>query len=190
MRVENASAVTSCPTDYEPALNYTWPGSSFGCFCNTSVNLSFVIEGYCSPGLIQEGCLNINNKDSFTVNNWANTSLICLKRSSVSFANEQRYNGNNKLCGSSQSLVVVPQSESCPYVNISFTQFALEDHMVVVNDPNTMLEKLYASYNSTSPYSFYAYPVVKFAVSEYEFCQMDQDLGVNPGHSDYVLLSV
>ena len=99
---------TNCPSGYESAINYKWPGSSFGCYCNPSANLSFVLEGYCSPGLIQDGCLNLQNQNSFTANNWLNYSRPCIKRSPVSFFNEERYSGSNKLCGSSQSLVVVP----------------------------------------------------------------------------------
>lgn len=82
----------------------------------------------------------------------------------------------------------MPGSEPCPFVNISFTPFTLEDHSAVVNDPSSMLNTLYVSYNSTSPYSFYSYPFVKFKVSEYEFCQMDEDTGIDPSHSDYLLM--
>lgn len=84
----------------------------------------------------------------------------------------------------------MPTSEPCPFVNMSFTSFALEDHQVTVNDPNHMLNPLYVSYNSTSPYSFYSYPFIKFTVSEDMFCQMDQDTGINPDHSDFVLLNI
>ena len=62
MKVVNGNT-TSCPSGYENAINYNWPGSSFGCYCAPSVNLSFVLEGYCSPGLIQDGCLNLKNQD-------------------------------------------------------------------------------------------------------------------------------
>lgn len=49
---------------------------------------------------------------------------------------------------------------------------------------------MYATFNSTSPYSFYSYPVIKFDVQEHEFCQMDLDLGISPSHSDYILLNI
>lgn len=32
-----------CPTNYEHVVNYTWPGSSFGCFCQVDSNSSFVL---------------------------------------------------------------------------------------------------------------------------------------------------
>ena len=85
---------------------------------------------------------------------------------------------------------MVPNSESCPFVNISFTLPALEDHYTSVTDSDGVLNTLYMSFNSTSPYSFYSYPFIKFAVQEYEFCQIDQDLGIDPAHSDYILLNV
>lgn len=84
----------------------------------------------------------------------------------------------------------MPSGSTCPYVNISFTSFPLEDHQSTVNDPLSMLSPLYVSYNSTSPYSFYSYPFIKFSVSEYEFCEMDQDTGIDPLHSDFVLLNI
>lgn len=52
-----------------------------------------------------------------------------------------------------------------------------------------MLNPLYVSYNSTSPYSFYSYPFIKFTVSEDMFCQMELDTGITPDHSDFVLLN-
>ena len=86
--------------------------------------------------------------------------------------------------------MVVPTAETCPFVNISFTLFALEDHYTTVTDSGSILNTMYMSFNSTSPYSFYSYPFIKFAVQEYEFCQIDQDLGINPSHSDYILLKI
>ena len=135
--------------------------------------------------------MNLQNRDQFTSNNWLNYSRICVQRSPVSLYNEERYNGaSNKLCGSSQSLVVMPTAASCPFVNISFSLFPLEDHYSTVNDTDGVLNSLYVAFNSTSPYSFYSYPIIKFAVQEYDFCQMDQDLGINPAHSDFILLNV
>jgi hypothetical protein len=52
------------------------------------------------------------------------------------------------------------------------------------------LPDIYGAYNSTSPYSFYSYPVIKFTVSEGEFCQINDDTGVSGNHVDFVLLSV
>ena len=83
----NGSA-TKCPANYEPAFSYSWPGSNFGCYCNPSSNLSFLLEGYCSPDFIQSGCQNLMNQLPFTVSNWGNYGLLCLKRSTVSFYNE------------------------------------------------------------------------------------------------------
>jgi hypothetical protein len=48
---------------------------------------------------------------------------------------------------------------------------------------------LYGAFDSTSPYSFYSYPINRFAVSEYEFCLIDTDSGLSPEHDDYVLLN-
>ena len=152
-------------------------------------NLTFVLSGYCSPGLIQDGCSNMRSQSAFTAYNWVNKGMLCLKRSSVSFSNEQKYDGTNKICGSSQSLVIVPLSEPCPFVNISFSAFSLEDNYVTVTDSATYLKTMYASFNSTSPYSFYSYPIANFAASEYEFCQIYQDSGLDPDHSDFLLLN-
>ena len=122
LKVINGS---SCPAGYETAINYEWAGSSFGCYCNINANLTFVLVGYCGAGLIQSGCSNIADVDSVMAHNWANSSRLCIQRSSVSFANEEKYDGNNHLCGGSQSLVVVPTGSPCPLVNISFTMFTL-----------------------------------------------------------------
>ena len=116
---------------------------------------------------------------------------ICLRRSSVSFANENSYDstGSNKICGSSSSLVIIPTSEPCPYVNVSYSNFELENNTLVINDPESLLPALNALFNSTSPFSFYTYPIIKFKVSEFEFCLMDEDSGLDLDHSDFILLS-
>jgi hypothetical protein len=59
---------------------------------------------------------------------------------------------------------------------------------VTISDLNSLLPPIYGAYNSTSPYSFYSYPISKFSVSEYEFCQINEDVGDSPGHNDFVLL--
>ena len=41
---------------------------------------------------------------------------------------------------------------------------------MTMSDASNLLPPIYGAYNSTSPYSFYSYPIIKFAVSEYEFC--------------------
>lgn len=84
----------------------------------------------------------------------------------------------------------MPQNSPCPLVNLTFELPTLEDHYSTVSDTNNLLNSLYATYNATSPYSFYSYPISKFAVSEYQFCQIDEDSGVNPGHSEFVLLDI
>lgn len=68
--------------------------------------------------------------------------------------------------------------------------FNLEDQIYIADDAGGLLGKMYGAYNSTSPYSFYSYPVVKFAVSEGQFCKINEDTGVSENHMDFVLLSV
>ena len=84
-----------------------------------------MLEAYCSPSLIQANCTNIPSQDERTAHYWSNNANICVKRSTVSFANEMKFDNTNKICGSSQSLVVVPTSEPCPLVNISMNTFSL-----------------------------------------------------------------
>ena len=67
-----------------------------------------MLVGYCTPSLIQQNCRNIEREDSFTTSYWRNASNFCIKRSATSFASEQKYDGSNKICGSSNSLVIVP----------------------------------------------------------------------------------
>lgn len=76
---------SSCPSGYEHAVDYFWPGTGFGCFCQPSVNSSFVLEGYCTPLLIQSQCRNIPSQEERNVHFWKNSSNICVKRSKVSF---------------------------------------------------------------------------------------------------------
>lgn len=180
---------SACPAGYTNAFNFTWPGTSFGCFCQVDVNSSFVIEGYCSPKLIQSSCHNIESKSPIYSSIWKNSSNLCIKRSTTSFNTEEKYNGNNKVCGNSRSLTIMPSSEPCPYVNVTFAIPSLEDHYLPISDPAIVLPSLYATFNATSPYSFYSYPVSKFAVSEYEFCLIDEDSGLTPDRVEFVLLN-
>ena len=56
-------------------------------------------------------------------------------------------------------------------------------------ETNAGQTRMYAAFNATSPYSFYSYPVSKFRVSEYQFCLMDEDTGIDPDHSDFILFN-
>ncbi len=104
-------------------------------------------------------------KSSIFAHNWLKSGRICIKRSSVSFANEAKYDGTNKICGSSQSLVIMPIGDNCPVVNISFSSFTLEDNYFTVLNSGPLMNTLYATFNATSPYSFYTYPISKLVVS-------------------------
>lgn len=152
-------------------------------------NTSFVLEGLCEPALIQENCTNIVSEDPRSAHYWSNNSNICIRRSSVSFATEKKYDESNKLCGSSSSLVVVDKSEPCPLVNLTGMIPTLEDHYRVVLDDDQVLNTFYVTYNATSPYSFYSYPLSKMVVSEHEFCLIDDDSGLSPDHSEFILLN-
>ena len=68
--------------------------------------------------------------------------------------------------------------------------FSLESHIYTAVDLDGLLPKIYAAYNSTSPYSIYSYPIIKFAVSEDTYCQINEDTGVSDNHVDFVLLSM
>ena len=125
MKVFNGSTTSVCPSGYEDAVNFEWLGTSFGCYCSFSGNLAFVLSGYCASGLIQKGCTNIFSQPKLSATYWKNKGKICIQRSTVSFANEKKYDGTNKICGSSQSLIIVPSTEPCPFVNISFSSFSL-----------------------------------------------------------------
>jgi hypothetical protein len=70
-------------------------------------------------------------------------------------------------------LVIIPVTEPCPYVNLSYTAFPLENNMITISSSN--LPNLYAAFDSTSAYSFYSYPIVNFKVDEYEFCLIETD---------------
>ena len=112
---------TSCPSNYEHAFQFNWPGTGFGCYCEADKNHTFVLEGYCSPALIQANCTNIASQSAKTAYYWKNNSNICVRRSSVSFATQEQYDGKNKICGSSDSLVIMPSNSPCPIVNLSLT---------------------------------------------------------------------
>ena len=90
-----------------------------------------------------------------------------MRRSTTSFSSEQKYDGTNQICGSSKSLIIMPSTEPCPFVNVTFSIPELEDHYSLLSDSGNLLSRFYASFNATSPYSFYSYPVSKFTVSEY-----------------------
>lgn len=131
--------------------------------------------------------MNVPSQNSTTASIWRNSSRLCLKRSVVSLYNEPSLGSQTKICGKSNSLVVVPVTEHCPFVNVSFTAFALESNMMTIS--SSQLRDFYAAFDSTSAYSFYSYPLVDFMVDEYQFCLINTDQGIDPYHSDYVLLN-
>ena len=178
------TTTADCPAGYEHAFNYEWPGTSFGCYCEVTVNITFVLEGYCTPALIQKNCHNMESNDAVSTHYWKNQSNICVKRSSVSMYTEEKYDENiHKICGSSQSLVIMPNNEDCPFVNLTIAPPTLESNTVLIENGTILSNPLYGIFNATSPYSFYTYPINDFKVSEYEFCLISEDTGIDPGHS-------
>lgn len=85
--VKSTGVGVSCPVGYEHAFTFNWQGTGFGCLCQGGQNTTFVLEAYCSPALIQVNCKNIGSQDESWTHYWKNNSNICIKRSSVSFAN-------------------------------------------------------------------------------------------------------
>ena len=182
---------SDCPSGYEHAFEYNWPGTSFGCYCEPSENITFVLEGYCTPSLIQLNCRNIESKEEISTHYWENSSNICVQRSEVSMLTEEKYDeSKHKICSSSNGLVIMPNGENCPYVNVTFVEPTLETYKATIEDGTILMSPLYGIFNATSPYSFYNYPISDFKVSEYEFCLISEDSGLHPDHSDFLLLNI
>lgn len=99
---------SACPNGYENAFSFDWPGSGYGCFCKSSLNVSFVVEGYCSAQMIQKQCVNLKAEDPVSSTVWRNNSRLCLRRSVISFYNEPLPSDSTRICGRSTSLVVIP----------------------------------------------------------------------------------
>ena len=59
----------------------------------------------------------------------------------------------------------MPTTEYCPLVNATFSVPTLEDHYLRLSDTGAKLNPFYGTFNATSPYSFYSYPISKFTVS-------------------------
>ena len=84
----------------------------------------------------------------------------------------------------------MPQGSPCPFVNITSSYTNLEDNQVLISDVDQVYDKvLLGVFNATSPYSFYNYPVSQFTVSEYNFCLINEDTGIDPDHRDFILLT-
>lgn len=103
---------------------------------------------------------------------------------------EEKYDpSKHQICGSSHGLVIMPKGDRCPYVNVTFGQPTIEDNKQLI-EGSLFENPLYGIFNATSPYSFYTYPIENFRVSEHEFCLIEEDTGLNPDHSDFILLNI
>ena len=84
----------------------------------------------------------------------------------------------------------MPQGTQCPFVNLRLNFSNLEENQVLIADADQVYNKeLYGVFNATSPYSFYNYPISQFMVSEYRFCLINEDSGIDPDHTDFILLT-
>lgn len=128
-----AEKTNNCPEGYYPLVNYTWPGSLDGCYCNSNQNgyaFDFVMKGKCSSELIAQGCSTVSAMGSEVMNMWKGSSLLCYKRAdSMTFYNSVIKNAppggsssNMTSCGDNQTYQVytLPGVE-CPITAVSNT---------------------------------------------------------------------
>jgi len=115
---------SSCPEGYEYLINNTWPGTTYGCECTTSIT-----RGHCKGSKKRSlSCFNVHPTDPRPLYVW-DGKLICAKRldrSYFEYAKSKEYCKSwMRSCGvidSLNNILCVDNTQKCPLNKIVFAE--------------------------------------------------------------------
>ena len=204
-----------CPGDYEEAFNYTWPGTTSGCFCG---NISLISKlyfnlhhdmyvGFCSFDKSWAGCRDAYSANSKLVDVWSrvnNTDMrLCVRRSQDSWANMAGKSGEScqdntlKKCGISADLTFCTTEAQCPINDIQVRSLTLpaDDAELWSCTPDSNCQVMAEDSSSAKILqyqrgdTFDALPTAQFSINEYGMCKDMTKNDITPGREEFDLLN-
>ena len=169
-------AVTStnkCPTGYNIAYDFIWPGLNDLCSCPYDVDGDqsyFASYGNCSQDqLLLQNCVSSSSINSQNLNIWRNHKKFCMKYGSDTFFSMPLNCGsqsNYKKCGEGETQICVKTTDSCPISNMVVSASGLASNSqfgaIVLDQSNY----LYYQYDQNF------FPIAYFKISNNYFCAL------------------
>lgn len=116
--VQKAQAGAACPANYQPALNYKWPGSVEGCDCSKStISDKGVYKVGCSQTQKDAGCAISKAVEPKNLTKWRDSKLtseyLCVKRMPNLSMNTTIFNADikNRACLKGYKVCPPPSDE-------------------------------------------------------------------------------
>ena len=208
---------TNCPSGYENALSYTWPGTRRGCFCgeiNAFARYHYDLYrdmyiGYCTWNMTKAGCKGVGPRPAKPLPYWNEVGgkavKICVRRSkenwlSTAYKSDETCKGatNLKKCGTSPDNVFCTNEAQCPINDIKVRSLNLpaDNEALSSCTPGNNCQ-VFAQDSSTAKIleykrgdTFDALPTAQIRINEYGMCKDFNEMCITPGRVPFKLLSV
>ena len=205
----------TCPTNYTPIYNYSYPGMSIGCNCLNATTGSGVYIGIsnhnCTSTELSAGCTLVNpvNSTSFTQfsPNSSFTDNINNKGSTICILRSQGINWNTKAvqspyqcpvgtipCGNSSNfatrICVDSSVGSCPINYLATTMKAMGDATTCQSAGTCIITKTFSNFTAQVLLwgtTANSLPIVEFTLNEYSMCDSSSQQDISPNRSIYPL---
>ena len=120
---ESIAITGRCPTNYTPALNYSWPGTFEGCDC-TGNNGNYpknITDLKCTEDMKSKGCISSPPLAEAPLTKWKDTDLLCEQRLKGVTMNSSVLNSDpsNKKCKPGFRLCPPPFSFGWDFLPVS-----------------------------------------------------------------------
>lgn len=208
---QKADAAAACPPNFQPALNYKWPGSLEGCDCSKSTAANKgIFKVKCTPEQKTAGCADSVATEPKNLTKWrdskANKEFLCVKRMPNLSMNTTIYKADiksrscvkgYKVCPppSDEPLkdefgrrVCIPESEpECPIsqVKIAPCGKAPDNTSCFTKIKEVPIDGGLCIHLSNHCGT---YPLTDLVIGEEGVCRHEKDEQIGTNHTDYALL--
>lgn len=201
-----------CPTNFSPALNYSWPGTNEGCDC-TSNNGNFVkniTDVKCTADMKSKGCIESPPLAEATLNKWKDSDLLCEQRLKGVTMNNSVTNSDptNKKCkpgfrmcppqpvdqSTNQNFVswgvcISDKYERCPLTDMKIGKCnANPDPNCFSSAPEDLIKLNNDNECIWKSFTCGRGPISRIAFGEGGICRLEHDLQILETHKEHPLL--
>ncbi len=209
---ESIALTGKCPTNFTPALNYSWPGTFEGCDCTANVGgfPKNITDLKCSEDMKSKGCIVSPPLPETPLVKWKDTDLLCEQRLKGVSMNSSVLNSDpsNKQCkpgfrlcppqpldqASSQHFVswgvcVSDKYPRCPLTDLRLGKCNLNPDPNCFSSAPEDLIKL----NSDNECLWKSFtcgrgPISRIAFGEGGICRLERDYQILETHKEHLLL--
>ena len=204
----------TCPTNYTPIYNYSYPGMSIGCNCLNANGTGIYIgisKHNCTSTEISAGCTLVNPLNSIAFTQFSpNSSFIDNVNnsgSSICILRSQGINWNTRAvespyqcpvgtipCGNSSNfatrICVESSIGNCPINNLTTTMISMGDATNCQSTGTCIITKTFSNFTAQVLQwgrTANSLPIVEFKLNEYIMCDLSSQNDISPNRTLYPL---